>query len=210
MIEQRELLTISGLEIYIFDMDGTLYELDGDEGSFSGSSLMNRVIANSIDFVSQKEDCGLYKARKIIEEAMRDKVGISNVLSQKYGITRQDVFGNTWNIDPKNIIKQSSDATNTILKLKQSNKRLFLLTGAPKIWMNNVLNELNLTSIFERKISGENFQRKEEIFESLVNEFEPDSMISIGDQIQTDIIPAAKFGINTFLVTKPGDLLKLI
>lgn len=210
MIEQEEQLNISNLEIYVFDMDGTLYGLDGDSGSFSGSSLMRQVINNSINFVAQKEDCGIFKAKKIIEEAINDKIGISRVLADKYGLTRSDIFENTWNIDPKNIIQESADAINAITLLKKSGKRLFLLTSAPKIWMDNVLNELNLSNIFERKISGENFQTKGEMFESFSKEFNPNSIISIGDQIQTDIIPAAKFGIITFLVTKPGDLLKLI
>lgn len=210
MIERIEQLKISSLGIYVFDMDGTLYKLDGDNGSFSGSSLMSQVINNSINFVAQKESCGLYRARKIIEESMKDRIGISSVLAKKYNLTRSDIFEKTWNINPKNIIRESTDSINAITILRQSGKRLFLLTGAPKIWMNNVLNELNINGIFERKISGEDFQTKQEVFESLANEFNPNSMISIGDQVSTDIVPARKFGINTFLVKKPSDLLKLV
>lgn len=210
MIEQIEQFKMLNLQVYVFDMDGTLYGLDGDNGSFSGSSLMLQVINNFVNFVAQKENCGIYKARKIIEKATKDRTGISRVLAEKYNLTRNDIFEKTWNIDPKNIIRESEDAINAITLLKQSGKRLFLLTSAPRIWMNNVLNELNLNGVFERKISGEDFQTKGEIFESLVNEFNPNSIISIGDQISTDILPARKFGINTFFVTKPSDLLKLI
>lgn len=210
MIEQKEINKNAFPEIYIFDMDGTLYELNGDEGSFIGSTLMSQVIGNSINFVAKNENCGKYKAKKIIEEAIKDKTGISRVLAERYNLTRSDIFENTWNVDPKNIIQESSDALNAILLLKQSGKRLFLLTSAPKIWMDNVLSELNLNNVFERKISGENFKTKEEVFRSLSEEFNPSSLISIGDQLATDILPANKFGINTFLVKKPSDLLKLI
>lgn len=194
----------------VFDMDGTLYQLDGEGNTIKNSTLMKKVISNSIEFVLARENCGKTAAQKLIKEALEDEIGISNVLSKRYGITRSSFFDVAWNIDPKNVIKNFEVPKLVVRKLRKGGKRLFLLTSAPRIWMENVVRELGLDDHFERKINGEMFGIKDEIFASLAKEFEPGIILSVGDQFKTDLKPAQELGMSTFEVKDPEDFKKLI
>lgn len=198
-------------DILIFDMDGTLYQHDGDNGTFKNSSLNKVVIANSEQFVIDREGCDITTAKALVSEALvTDTIGISNFMAKRYGITRGEFFDIVWNIEPSSVIKNFTTQTRVIKKLSKTNKKLFLLTGAPRVWMENTLKFLELSDLFERKFNGEMFGTKSEIFQKLANEFDPSSLLSIGDQLESDILPAQKFGLKTFLVKNSEDLLKLI
>lgn len=196
-------------EIIVFDMDGTLYQLDGENGTFKNSTLFNNVIANSIEFVMTKEGCERPLAEKLIELGLKDDIGISNTLSKRYGISRSEYFDIAWNIDPKKVIHDFGTSVATIKKLKSDGKMLILLTAAPRVWMENVITELGLVDHFERKYNGEMFETKNQIFETLVKEFGSNTILSVGDQFETDLAPAQKLGIGIFQVKRPEDLLRL-
>lgn len=198
-------------EILIFDMDGTLYQHDGVNGTFKNSSLNNVVLINSEKFVMDRENCDRKTAKALVMEALvTDTIGISNFMAKRYGITRGNFFDIVWNINPKSVIKNFDIQAEIVKKLSKTDKKLFLLTGAPRVWMENALEFLELSDLFERKFNGEMFGTKSEIFEMLAEEFEPSSLLSIGDQLESDILPAEKFGIKTLHIKKPEDLLKLI
>lgn len=201
---------LKNIQILIFDMDGTLYRHDGDAGTFKNSSLHKKVILNSLQFVLQREGGSLQVAQEIIDQGLKDSIGISNVLSKRYGIKRSDYFDIAWNINPGEIIKEFDIQRDTVVRLNKAGKRLFLLTGAPRIWMENVMTDLGLSEVFERKFNGEMFGKKDEIFDSLAKEFDPKTLLSVGDQFESDLAPAQKVGMNIFQVKKPDDLLKLI
>lgn len=191
-------------------MDGTLYRHDGEAGTFKNSSLHKKVVLNSLQFVLQREGGSLQVAQEIIDQGLKDSIGISNVLSKRYGINRSDYFDIAWNINPREIIKEFDIQKDTVVRLNKAGKRLFLLTGAPRIWMENVITDLGLSEVFERKFNGEMFGKKDEIFDSLAKEFDPKTVLSVGDQFESDLAPAQKLGMNIFQVKEPGDLLKLI
>lgn len=191
-------------------MDGTLYQLDGEGGTFKNSTLFKTVILNSVQFVQNKEAINKEVAEEIIKEALKDSIGISNILSKRYGITRASYFDVAWNIDPKKVIKNFEGPKLAIPKLKRNGKRLFLLTAAPRVWMENVIKELGLESEFERKINGEMFGKKDEVFESLAKEFDPRTITSIGDQFETDLKPAIRLGMSIFKIDNPTDFFKFI
>lgn len=202
---------LKDLRILVLDMDGTLYRHDGENGTVKNSSLIKAVIANSIQFVIDREGCSRETAAALVEEARStDNIGISSFMAKRYGITRGEYFNETWNIDPGKIIDKSETPAKTIRKMAQRGKRLFLLTGAPRVWMENVLKYLVLEDVFERKYHGEMFARKTEIFESLARDFEPASILSAGDQFETDLKPAKDLGMDIFEVKNPKDLLKLL
>ena len=131
-------------------------------------------------------------------------------MAKRYGITRREFFDIVWNINPKKIIRNSKFQVKAIRDIAKQYKKLFLLTGAPRVWMENVLGFLKLEDLFERKYHGEMFEKKDEIFKTLANEFDPKTILSVGDQFETDLKPAQELGIKTLLVQKPEDLLKLI
>ncbi len=197
-------------EIFIFDMDGTLYELDGDNGTFKNSTLFKNIIANSIQFVLDREVSTQNAAEKLIQDALKDEIGISNVMAKRYGITRGDYFDVAWDINPAPILRNFQPGVEAVRTLKTRKKRLFLLTAAPRVWMENVLKTLGLENSFERKINGEEFASKQEVFKKLAQEFSPTTLLSVGDQLDTDILPAELLGMQTFQVKKTADLLKLL
>lgn len=210
MKETNEMINYKEHEVMVFDMDGTLYLHDGDNGTYKNSSLIKNVISNSIEFVISKENSSLEVASQLINDALKDTIGISRVLAKRYGISRQDYFDIAWNIDPKKVVKNFEKQVDTIQKLKKNNKRMFLLTAAPRVWMENVLNEFGLTNAFERKYNAEMFGKKDEVFEKLSKEFDPKTIVSIGDQFETDLLPAQNLGMSICLIKSPEDFEKLI
>ena len=193
-------------QVLVFDMDGTLYQHDGEYNTFKSSSLSKKVSANAIQYVIDKEKCSLETASQIVEEARKDDIGVSNFMAKRYKITRATFFNVVWNIEPSDIIRSYGIQVEVARKIAKQGKRLFLLTGAPRVWMENVLRFLVLEDIFERKYQGEMFATKNEVFENLANEFDPRTILSIGDQLETDLKPAMDLGMSTFHVKNPSDV----
>jgi FMN phosphatase YigB (HAD superfamily) len=158
-----------------------------------------------------REFCAKPEAETIIQEALNtDTIGISNFLAKRYGITRANYFDVAWNINPEDVVKNFETQQQVIKQLSGLQKRLFLLTGAPRVWMENVLRFLGLESDFDRKFNGEMFADKTEVFESLSKEFNPGKILSIGDQFESDLKPAAELGMQILQVKSPEDLKRLL
>jgi len=194
-------------KVFVFDMDGTVYQLDGINNGFKGSTLESVVKLNAKGFIKAKEECDETTAQTILEQATKDEVGISRFLSEKYGISRKDYFDFVWNINPEGIVRNFNVALRLIRKLKNNPQRkLILLTSAPQIWANNVMDFLGIMEDFEAIYTGEQFDKKERIFTMLAARYKPKNITSIGDQERTDIKPARDLGMNTLLITGPNDL----
>lgn len=193
-------------EVYIFDMDGTLYQLDGTEDGYSGSTLESQVNKNAIEFISSRERVSLEKAYEIFQVGMSDAIGLSAFLARRYGISRADYFDIVWDINPEGIIKNFETPRRKVSELSNSGKKIILLTSAPQIWQKRVVEYLGLQGLFESVYTGETFGTKEEIFKMLSQRYKPEKIVSIGDQEKTDIFPAEKYGIRGVLVKNPSDL----
>lgn len=192
-------------QVIIFDMDGTLYQLDGENNGFKGSTLESTVNKRMIDFISQKEDISTEQAIEIFRQAISNPVGASQFLSERYQITRTDYFNTVWNIDPENIVKNYQNSVQTISNMPKGIK-LILLTSSPKIWADQVLNFLGIKDRFETIYTGEGFKTKEEIFQNISQLYQSENITSVGDQEKTDIQPAADLGFKTLLIKKPQDI----
>lgn len=197
-------------QVIIFDMDGTLYQLDGLNNGFSGSKLETKVLSNATNFILNKENCSIIAAQQILQEGLNNPIGISQYLSERYTISREDYFNIVWNISPKEIIQNFQKAVEVVATIAKGDKKLILVTSAPKVWQQQVLNYLGLTEIFESVYTGEDFKQKPEIFSMLAERYLPTNILSVGDQLKTDIQPAVELGFQTFLVANPNDLEKLI
>lgn len=197
-------------QVVIFDMDGTMYLLDGKNNGFSGSTLESNVLKNALTFIVKNENCSVEAAEKIRQEGLEDPIGLSAFLSKRYQISREDYFNNVWNIDPKNIITNFEVPVKTIKALKLTGKKLVLLTSAPKIWQQRVINYLGLNEAFEVVYTGESYGKKDEIFNILSQRYNSENITSVGDQEKTDIIPAKQVGIKGLLVNNPNDVEKLL
>lgn len=199
-------------EVCIFDMDGTLYSLDGKDGGFDGSTLEQTVAGNAIRFIIEREKCTLTQAKRIFDAGVSDTIGVSRFLSFRYGISRSDYFNTTWNINPDDIAQNFEGTKSTLSTLKEQkpNAKFILLTAAPQAWALNLLEYLDVCALFEKVYTGEMYGTKDEIFGMLAARYKPENMLSIGDQQKTDIEPAQKLGMKTLLVTSPLDLKQIL
>ena len=194
-------------DVYIFDMDGTLYQLDGERNRFSGSSLEKAVLENAKRFIIQMEVVSDEIAEEILRAALQDEIGISRFLFNRYGITRTDYFNTVWNLDPEGKVVNFERSVRAIKAIKEQcpSCKLVLLTSAPKVWAEKVLTFLGLSNDFELVYSGEQFGKKDEVFAMIIGRYKG-NITSIGDQNETDILPAKRLGMDSLLVTTPDDL----
>jgi FMN phosphatase YigB (HAD superfamily) len=192
-------------QVIIFDMDGTLYQLDGENNGYSKSTLETKVNKNIIQYITNQEQCSLVQAQEIFNQAISDPVGASQYLSARYQITRSMFFDTVWNIDPKDIVKNYNFAQEVISSINPKVK-LILLTSAPKIWAEKVLTFLGIKDKFETIYSGEDYKFKTEIFQKISRLYQPENITSVGDQEKTDIQPAADLGFKTLLIKNPQDI----
>jgi FMN phosphatase YigB (HAD superfamily) len=190
-------------KLIVFDLDGTLYELSG--GSYEKSSLRSCVLKNAQNYIATKLTKNKSKALRILKKIQKEYgEQISIGLEKEFGVDRYDYFNTVWDIPARGIVKKEQGLRDTLLELRKK-YNLALLSDAPQVWIYNVLQELKIQDIFRNNIfSGEGGQRKEfgNAFSGItrVLKISPDNCIVVGDQEQTDIIPAKKFGMRAIYV----------
>lgn len=199
-------IKINENKITIFlDVDGTLYTFKN--GTFAGSLLKEKVIKNALSFIEKQLKVDMVESIEIlkyIKKIYGDNISIG--LEDLYKIPRKVYFDNVWNIEAKDLIKYDKKIRDLIIVLK-NNFNIIIVSDAPRVWVTNVLRDMKIDCILKNNIiSGEGKYKK-----SLKNQFpyilktynlNPDRCISVGDQENSDIIPAKKIGIKTILVNK--------
>lgn len=203
-------ITDGTIKTIIFDMDGTIYQLDGDNNGFKNSSLHKLMTKNTINFFSEKESISIQDAQKLFDKLNEDHSFPSVYASEKYDITRKDFFDIVWNIDPNQIVCNFEVAVSVIQELAKRNTELILLSQAPKVWQKSVFQFLKINDLFTEIYTGEDYLHKIEMFPKISKTRHPHTILSVGDQLETDILPAKKLGFRTLHVTSPNDLLQLI
>lgn len=189
--------------LIIFDLDGTLYKLRGD--SYNKSSLKKKVLVNAQNFIALKLSKNKTAAENILN-LIQKKYGeqISVGLEKEFGVNRYDYFDTVWNIPVKGIVRGTEDLRGVLLSLKKE-YRLVIVSDAPLVWIKNVLKELGIEDIFRGRIfSGESDRRKgfKNTFSYIAKKMgvETKNCVVVGDQEDTDIIPAKKLGMKTVFV----------
>lgn len=189
---------------FIFDLDGTLYRFDKGQGnSFTSSRFYADLRRNVYGFLMER--FGLTMEEAIAEyDQMKEKYrgAVSLGIESEYGVNRFDFFKNTWNLDPDEYIEKDDELLQKLYLLKG---RIALLTNAPRIWADKVLAYLDIKDLFqERLYTGEPNERKPNsiVFQRIVKTFSApaQNIFSIGDQEDSDIIPARNIGMRTLLV----------
>lgn len=189
----------------IFDLDGTLYSFK--KGSYETSDLHKYVMSNAVFYIKEKLKISNDSAQDVLKKIINIyKQEISIGLEKEFGFDRYEYFNKVWNINPKFIIVIPKDLRKNLLKIK-THYEILLLSDAPKIWIKNVLNYLKINDLFKDKvISGEGSVRKsfDNAFKSVIkkNKLKRGECIVVGDQEETDIIPAKKMGIRTIFINQ--------
>lgn len=200
---------MSEIKNIIFDQDGTLYQIDGKNTGFVGSTLEKTVLENATTFLVELEKCSPVIANEIITKALQTDGGLSWYFAQQYGISREDYFNRVWTIAPSEIVQNYQTAVETVQALKLQGLTLILLTAAPSVWQRTVIAFLGLENCFSEIYTAGDFASKREIFEALSQKIRPKETLSVGDQAETDILPAAALGYQTLLVKNPSDIQKI-
>lgn len=205
MSRSKEIPSPENIDLYIFDMDGTTYLLDGEENGFRGSSLEKMVHSNLVRYVSDKESLSIQDAEMIVNEARKSGVQLSYFFSKRYETTRQEYFNTVWDINPETLVQEYQTAVATIKKLSSMGKPIILVTSSPSIWAIRVCQFLQIDDVFSNIITGEDFKVKEEVLLELSRSYDPSRIISIGDQFETEIEPAQKLGMQTLHLKHPDE-----
>lgn len=188
-------------EAIIFDMDGCLYPLDRGSGkSFSESKLGQMIKANELIFI-QEHFAVSEKEARIISENLNDHYDghLSLALEYEHGIPRETFFSKAWDLRPAEFIDRQPHLPKTLENLSI---RAGLLTAAPEVWAARVLDHLSVQPFFGTHILyGDQDVRKPnpQAFQQIADMLgvDPRSIISIGDQEYSDIVPAQTLGMLT-------------
>ncbi len=206
------------VRIAVLDMDGSLYAhkdpLHHTRETFYHTMLGISLQEQITSYISQQENIGPAEAQRIFIEAAADDVGPSRFLSQRYQISRQDYFAKTWgNLETDKFVDAADiEAADIVINaFRKRNIRPFLLTAAPRVWAAKVLDHLDLgLAAFKRYYYGENYNRKADVFSQLAKEFNPATVLTIGDEYKNDILPAHNLGMQTYHITPSTPLLGVI
>ncbi len=129
-------------KLIIFDLDGTIYKLDG--GSYKKSSLRRGVLRNAVKFIGERLSRSEVEAQNVLR-TIKKKYGeqISIGLEREFGIDRHDYFNTVWDIPARDLVTKKDSGRKILLALRREYE-MALVSDAPRVWINNVLKELGI------------------------------------------------------------------
>jgi FMN phosphatase YigB (HAD superfamily) len=200
---------LAGIKVVLFDMDGTLYDHIYRKGE-SRTELDFQYFSRVYSWITDVNGVSDAAAQSIIETMLHNKVNISIGLSRFFNTPIEKVNDYLWEINPAEVIHDHILSVKAARELYDQGKEMFLVSIAAHKWIDKVLRHLELTDVFTRIYSGDDFVKKDFLFRKLTKEFDPKSMLSIGDRMVTDIVPAHALGMPVFHVTSSDELYRLV
>jgi FMN phosphatase YigB (HAD superfamily) len=197
------------IKTVLFDMDGALYDPIQKKGS-PNTELHNRYFSRVHSWVTDVNGVSDEMAQSMVEIMLNNKVNISIGLSRFFNTPIDKVNDYIWDINPAEVIHNHVLSVKAARELHDQGKEMFLVSIAARKWIDKVLTYLELTDVFTRVYSGDDFVKKDFLFRKLSKEFDPKRMLSIGDNMATDIVPAHTLGIQVFHVTSSEELYRLV
>lgn len=142
----------------IFDLDGTLYDFDGD-GTFGGSSVGIQLKDRYNEYLQKIETLKEYTYEDIVRLEKQKYIPPSQIIADMAGETREKVLDDTWGrMMPENIIIPKGDVKEFLSSIATKTEFCFLLTGAPKVWADKVLKYLGISEYFCVIYTAENYK----------------------------------------------------
>lgn len=188
----------------IFDMDGTLYQFDrGQSANFGESTFSRQISANVRRFFVERFGLTPAEAEERYQDIKTRFAGeVSIGLEREHDVPRSNYFAATWDLNPSDFMDQDE----TLLTvLGDITVRCALLSAAPKVWVDRVMQHLGIAHVFDPHIfTGDPDLRKPDpgAFLQIADAWQlpPGRIVSIGDQEHTDILPAKQAGFMTMLI----------
>ena len=204
----------------MFDLDGTLYPYKGN--SFKDTSLYKALKQRSLEFISKKLSIGIKEAtEKYNFIAKKYNFILSNGFKKEYGLDRTEYLNFAWNMDPTQHIEKDARLISMLEELSRTHD-LFILSDAPSIWINKLLEFFEVGDYFKGIFSGgdNNVRKKSGLYLHALQTLnaDPKNVIMVGDECLVDVVIPKKLGIATCLVGdvvsgesdyKIGDILRL-
>lgn len=201
-------------EVIIFDMDGTLYDLnDVVQSNYDMqvdflSSKLNMDKKAAICFLEDHHVYPVIKKDSMSATELFLQIGLNKKEWSEYRDKRFDVN----KID----ISKSVDA-NTLIKFSEFGV-VVLLSSNAYIVLEKVLNHLNISPlIFNEIICSDRFPynvpfKKKKAMEYLSEKYDVDysHMYSIGDRYSTDILPLLELGGKGILIKKTSSIIHVL
>ena len=190
-------------KLVIFDIDGTLYDLPEGASDFSKTKMYKEIKQKGIEFIALRLGKSHKEAIKIRQHIDKKYDGdISIGLEKEYGLHRSEYFNYAWTVDLKGYVRSDKKTADMINSIK-CNKAI--LSAAPEVWINNVLQRLNLNGLFDYVVSGDGDIRKPnpESYKTVLSHFgvKPEETIMVDDTYSC--LRAAKdLGIRTVLIKR--------
>ena len=195
-------------DIIIFDMDGTLYDIN---------DVMKSVYSLQVKFLCDKLHQTARKVENLLSynniyPAMKPNSRSATEFFSQIGIDRDEwseYREKNYNVNQIDISKAVSNST---IELFSTIAPLVLVSSNTDRIIRQTLNHIHIDSnLFSNIISSDTDLisgsfAKEKVFEKLIEGKQP---ISIGDRYQTDILPMLKLGGDGILVEGPHELGKV-
>ncbi len=189
------------IEAIVFDLDGTLYSFDDrNESHFPSSRFGQQIQANCRKFFQDRFGLNELEAQACyLDFNERYQGEVSLGLERERGVPRSEYFAVTWNLQPQDFLVANQELKQTLSLLSV---KTGILSAAPRIWVDRVLQFLAINQFFAEAIfTGDPDIRKPDprSFQQLVDfwQLAPQKIVSIGDQEKTDILPAKSLGMLT-------------
>lgn len=187
---------------FIFDLDGTLYRYKGGP-TFATSEFYADIKRNIFEFLERELAVPSERVQETYDRLKREYEGhVSLAVEKEFGVDRARYFAATWNVPPEKYIEPNDDARAVLSALSG---RCAVLTEAPRVWAEAALRFLGAYEFVEDTLfTGEPDIRKPsvEAFKlvgaALGGPF--DSIYSVGDQEESDIVLARAAGMKTIRV----------
>ncbi len=204
----------------MFDLDGTLYPYKGN--SFRDTSLYEDLKQRSLEFITKKLNIGIEEAAKKYDfVAKKYNFIISNGFEKEYGLNRTEYLNFAWNMDPTPHIEKDVRLISMLEELSRTHD-LFILSDAPSIWINKLLEFFEVGDYFKGIFSGgdNNVRKKSGLYRHALQTLnaDPKNVLMVGDEYLVDVAIPKKLGIATCFVGdaesdesdyKIGDILRL-
>jgi len=202
---------VSGVRAIIFDLDGTLYSSEG---------FANEIKRGAAEYIAGIKGISADTAASLIKETrerLSRRIGqeatISLVCVELGGSVAGFHATATPLIRPETFLKPDYRVTSLLAKLSQWYE-LYLYTNNNRTLTNRILETLDLSGLFEKIFTIEDFWQPkpdrnvlEHIFSTIRRT--PDECLFVGDRHDVDLKLPVEMGSSCFLVSGVQDLLGL-